>query len=153
MQRRLWTQMCTLFNKNMKYDPAAGVLKDTYKNVNKTCSPRSWHGYKTRSWFSPILSCRVQFREGESGVTNPASFHSHGNTKDDEEDVLKAHLIALKHLEMYWLCAASLFSNWLIAINIPVWKELTIRLMDRALRVQGFLYTFDVATKKHKALK
>lgn len=45
MQRRLWTQMRTLFNKNMKYDLASRELKDSYKIMR--CSRRLGHGCRT----------------------------------------------------------------------------------------------------------
>lgn len=75
MQRRLWTQMCTLFNKNMKYDLASRELKDTYKNINERCSLRLGHGYKTSS---DPTQCTNSCESRGSTTMNPESFYSHG---------------------------------------------------------------------------
>lgn len=53
----------------MKYDPASGELKDTYKNINKSSSLRLGHGYKPSS--------DSAYCGAVCALTNAASFYSY----------------------------------------------------------------------------
>lgn len=163
MQRWLWTQMCTLFNKNMKYDLASGELKDTYKNINKRCSLRLGRGHKTSS---DSAYCIVKFRF----LRAPWKCHDEsciilflwpcGDNRIDAEVFFKPYQAAFKHLKLNWIdflydrssmSTFQVMNLWWTASY--VWKELTIWLWVntqepmRILIEQGFTVNIHTNTQ------